>query len=254
MASRRRRRGGFSVTGFVIIIALLYFTGAGSWLWERVKTLDESCYDLMVQANLSAGGKVCEVLGRGIEVADNLFSGMRDQVASSGAGEAALANIEQSSRALFARMSESSLPLAGLTSSGDRLRELVRRGPELLGSNSNPSERLRTALDQFVIGQYYMQEASASQAMPWFQQSAQQPGGYGVLSQLKLGDMYRSGSGGIPANNSASIHYYEQAQASIATLQQSPAPQAQQLLRGLPASPDTLLQQITMTIRQLKRQ
>lgn len=251
---RRRRRGGFSLTGILIIGALLYFTGAGAWLWARIQQLPEGCYALLNEIGTAVGQPVCDGLARGLSSVGDGTSGLMDRIkdkVGSGTGNA-VANMEDYANELFARVGGSNNSLAGLTSSGSRLQEMMGQQPIVLPSIADSGERLRMALDQFVIGQHYLQGAQTAQALPWLQRSAQQPGGYGVLSQLTLGDMYRNGGYGVSANPAISRQYYENAYRSITELQTNGGRDASQLLGSLPSNPDVLKAQLQEQLARMR--
>lgn len=251
---RRRRRGGLSLTGILIIGGLLYFTGAGAWLWERTKQLPSACFAMLNDIGTTMGQSACDALANGLNSVGDGTSGVMDRIKDKvGAGSGtAVANLEDYANSLFSRIGGNSSALAGLTSSGSRLREMMNQQPIVLPSIADASERLRMSLDQFVIGQHYLQGAQPAKAMPWLQRSAQQPGGYGVLSQLTLGDMYRSGSYGVGQDTNVSRQYYEAAYRSITELQTNGGGEARQLLGSLPAAPEQLKVQLTQQIQRMR--
>lgn len=249
------RGAGFSLTGLLIIVAILYFTGAGRWLWERVKTLDQSCYAMLNEMGTGRGGEICDaitaIVGKIDETFSNGVASIKNRLDTG--SQQPIAQMEEYTRGVFARISGGDGSLASLTSPADQLMDMMHSNPQLVSAAASAKDRLRTALDQFVIGQQYLQQNSPGEAQEWFQQSAQQPGGYGILSQLTLGDMYRSGTYGFEKNPEAATHYYQQAGQSLALLQQSNSPQAKQLLQNLPSSPPDLSAQINQMVEQLKR-
>lgn len=249
------KRSGPSLVGLLIIIGLLYFTGAGNWLWTRVKELPSACYD-MLGGTGRIGGSVCDGTARAIGALDDGASGITDQIRSwfGRTSGQSVAQMQQFSDNLLGRIGGQGSALSGLASSGERLKAMMRTSPISLPSSADAQTRLRTALDQFVIGQRLLQSSTPDRAMPWFQQSAEQPGGYGVLSQLALGDMYRTGSHGVAIDNSAAVHYYAQAQHSLETLKQDKTEQARQLLASLPVEAHTLSRQLGQILAQLKTQ
>lgn len=251
---RRRRRSGISLTGILIIGAILYFTGAGAWLWARVKQLPSGCYALLNEIGTNMGEPVCDALSRGLDSVGDGTSGMLDRIKDKVGVDAsgAVANMEDYANNLFSRVGGGNSSLGSLTSSGSRLREMMGQQPIVLPSIVDSQERLRTALDQFVIGQHYLQGAQTSKALPWLQNSAQQPGGYGVLSQLTLGDMYRTGSYGVSPNTPYSRSYYEGALQSISSLQTAGTPESRQLLGSLPAPANQLKAQLEQQLRQMR--
>lgn len=246
----RRRKSGVSLTGLLIIGAILYFTGAGAWLWARVKQLPAGCYALLNDIGTSVGEPICNGLSGALDSVGDGTSGMleriKDKVGASGA------NMEEYANGLFSRIGGGNSSLGSLTSSGSRIREIMTQQPIILPSIADSQERLRMALDQFVIGQHYLQGAKTSQALPWLQNSAQQPGGYGVLSQLTLGDMYRTGSYGVKPNANYARTYYEGALVSLSNLQTANTPESRQLLGSLPAPVDQLKAQLQQQLQRMR--
>jgi len=239
------RRSGFGLTGIVLVIGLLYFSGAGTWLWNRTKELDTSCYDLLNEVGFQAGGKVCDGISYAIDKIGDAASAVKSRFSSNSSVE----QLEAYRQDLFMRISQTNA-LAKLASSGDQLESMMREQPQLAGAAATAKDRMRTALDQFVIGQR-LKEASPARAVTWFQQSAGQEGGYGVLSQLTLGDMYRTGDG-VSANPQAARGYYEKAKYSLQELQNSNAPEAQAMLNNLPTNANDLTRQLNQRIAELR--
>lgn len=249
MFFRKRRRRGLGLGGILIIAAILYFTGAGRWLWERMMQLEGGCYSMLAQLGTSAGSPVCGAVGSGLRLVDSAtddFGGTLRSAWNSTGG------------ALFAEQIQSVVgtlrvpdSLQSLGSSTTDLQQKLKFGPDTAGSLSGSA--LINAIDNFHIGQELMQGTgnSVANAVPWLQQGAQYPG-YGLLSQLSLGDIYRQGSGDVMANPKAAADYYAQAYRSIGMLQANGSPEAQQLLSTLPASPQQVQQQLIETIRTLR--
>lgn len=248
MFGRRRRRRGMGISGFLLIIALLYFTGAGKWLWDRMLQIEGQCYTMLVQMGTTAGSSVCGTIGGGIMRIDRFFSdtggnisssvdGVRMQFAGYGDLDSAVGELQLTSA------------LARLGSSKDELAQKMRVGPESL----NMGDQVRRAVDSFTVGQRFLNSdgSGSHHAIPWLQEGAQVPG-YGVLSQLSLGDLYSRGTvvGQDPA---AAIGYYSQAHQSIGMLQQSNTPEANQMLKALPASPDVVRSQLAKIVAELQK-
>lgn len=250
----RRRRRGMGLSGFIVIIGLLWFTGAGAWLWERTLQLESQCYTMLVQMGSNVGSPICAGMGKAITGIDRFFSGIGDSV--TGAVDSVLGTFSGTPRveSMFGDLQVSN-SLARLGSGKDELLSRLNQGPQALAGGSNAAEQLRNALDSFSIGQRFMggDGSSSYQALPWLQQGAQTPG-YGVLSQLSLGELYRTGNGGVSANPQAATQYYSQAYQSIALLRETNTPEAQQMLKALPASPGKMQEEILATIRTLKAQ
>lgn len=250
------RAPGIGLTGLLVIIAILYFTGAGAWLWERMRNLEFNCYDGLAAMGTSMGSGFCEGMGDLIASIDETAAGMIETVEGWFSdnvpyeAQQRIDDMQQFSQSLWDRVSDGTAGSFG--SPAGRLEELMREGPNVRLGGRSAADYLRNSLDQFTIGQRYLSDYAPHKAVAWFQQGAQQPGGYGVLSQLTLGDMYRTGSYGVKADPQMASRYYYQAQQSIGTLQQSGTPEAGRLLSSLPASPDAIRQQLDVTIRQLQ--
>lgn len=257
----RRRRGGIGLGGLLVVIALLYFTGAGAWLWQRVKSLDQNCFEILAGMGTDMGAPVCNGLGATVRAADSAFtnfSGTVDQWTAGiknkfrnffgGSGFGGLTNQSVSS------LMQGSSPLNNWVSPSEKLAQMMNGRPMSLGGSASTTDRIRSALDSFVIGEHFLNSGGdAVQALPWLQHGAQQPG-YGVMSQLALGDLYRNGASGIAANPAQARHYYQQAQQSLGILSNSNAPESAQMLQSLPASPADIQKQLTAAIGQLNKQ
>jgi hypothetical protein len=141
--------------------------------------------------------------------------------------------------------------IGALASSNETLKAMMSQGPGSLRLATGQS--LQQAIDSFTIGQSYLNYSGGeSQALEWFRHGAAQPGGYGVMSQLALGNIYMGGTNAPVAQNpQLAKAYLEQAKQSIAALSQNQSPGAQQILQTLHASPQTVQAQIDQAIRQL---
>ncbi|MEJ0009840.1 MAG: hypothetical protein WDN72_04525 [Alphaproteobacteria bacterium] len=249
----------FSFTGLLVLVAVLYFTGAGKWLWEKLHTVDQQCLDISERLGATtAGATVCQALGDGVRALDNGVAQLNERF-----GER-MGNLRAHMPGVFGSLDYNSF--------GARLENSLSNGTSQLAQWASPSafsgglmqpesapsgagvrQRLQASLDNFVVGQRFMQSNSVAQALPWLQQGAAQPG-YGVLSQLSLGNIYQQGGDGVGADPGTAASYYEAAQNSITALMQSDTPEARQMLRNLPASPQVMQQQLARTIAQLKQQ
>lgn len=233
---------------FVLIVtAALTYTNAGNWLWTRISPLGQQCYDIAGSSGMGNYAQpVCGGLSKGIEAL--------------GAAVAAVSNQLHTLQAMIP--GQGGLPqLARLSSfSGDNLRSLIGTQPELLQmiakgpqafalpSGAPPS--LSTALNSFSIGQNYLGSPSSSaQGVAWLQAGASQPQGFGIWSQLALGNYYAQND----QNLNASAAYLTQAQQSLSMLQASSGsnPQAAKLLKTLPMSPAQMATQIEKALGQV---
>lgn len=233
------------ISGLLIIVAVLYFTGAGSWLWNNVKHLDTVCYGAVEQAGASMASPICDAVGKGVAVLDTALSGIGDKLNS---WEEQTFGDTSGISGMTSSIGER---LGSLASSSDTLTRMMQAGP---GSLSGARQSIQQAIDSFTIGQGYLQQggdASSAQAVQWFQSGAQQPQGYGLMSQLELGNLYMTGQG-VPQSNQTASVYLQQASNSITTLMGSNTPQSQQLLGSLPGSPQQVKLQLDTAIRQLR--
>lgn len=241
----KRRRQGTGLTGLVAVGGLLYFTHAGTWLGEQLGQVENGCYSAVGQIAHGRGTAICSGLGKAVSAGQSVVDGI---------GNTASQLVERVKSAIKGSVDLNSIvgnihvPSSLLGSDEDALLQKLQVGPQSLSGNT-----MRNAMDGFQIGKRFMSNGGTdvTDALPWFRQSAQVPG-YGLLSQLSLGDIYRTGTPDVAANPAAAIQYYAQSYQSISLLQQSNSPEAQQMLSALPASPDQVKQQLLQAIRQLK--
>ena len=231
------------ISGLIIIIVVLYFSGAGSWLWNNVKGLDSGCYTALERLGGTMASPICGALAHGIAVLDSTITSIGDKLDSwkqSTFGDTP--GLSTMTSSIGERLSQ-------LASSNEMLTQMMRAGPGSSGNSARQS--IQQAIDSFTIGQGYLNQGGSSEALAWFQQGAQQPQGYGVMSQLQLGNLYMTGQG-VPQNNQMASSYLEQANHSISTLMSSNTPQSRQLLSALPAAPEQVKAQLETAIHQLQ--
>jgi len=244
----RASGGGIGLVGVVIIIGALYFTGAGSWMMNGLSGLSQNCATMIPNFAASIGYPVCGGVSKGVEFTDdattrvgNFIRSIEEQF-SSGARFGSLSELNESLK----------YAVADLASPKDALNQMISRGPQQL-MGGKISQQFQQAVDSFTIGQFYVNRGGLADALPWLQQSAHQPNGFGVMSQLSLGDIYSRGGAGIQPDPRQAQAYYQMASQSLTQLNASNTPQAQQMLGTLPASPQEIQRQIQQTIAQLKR-
>lgn len=237
-------------SGLIVILFLavaLTYSGAGSWLWERIKRLDSGCYQMLQDVGAGQmGAPLCRGVAEGIAALERFgntvgdtFRGWQEQIFSD--SNESLNNAGQTLRS----------NIATLASSSETLNQMMQNGPHL-SVGTSIQEQFQRGIDSFTIGQSYLSGGTATQAVPWLQQGAAQPQGYGVLSQMTLGNLYHTGGHGIAPNNAKAQIYLEQARHSLDELTGSNTPQAQQVLQTLPAAPQELKQQIDAALQQIK--
>ncbi len=244
----KRRRAGSGVTGLVAIGGLLYFTHAGTWLGEQLGQVENGCYSALARIGNGRGAAICSAIGKGVEgaqkvastvssSADNVVERIKSAINGSVDLKSAVGNIHVPSNVL------------GLGSSEDTLLNKLQVGPQVLTSGNS----VINAMDGFQLGKRLMggDGSDTRDAIPWFKEASQIQG-YGLLSQLSLGDIYRQGAPDVKSDPASAIQYYAQAHQSISLLEQSNTPQSQAILAALPASPEVVKEQLIQIIRQLK--
>lgn len=245
---KAKHSGAAGLLVILLVAGLLYYSGAGTLVVARLQGLGGGCYAMMNRVGFTGGGRVCDGVARGVDMAveagATVVAGVREMLHGTGT------RMEGAAQEVFARLHVDA-ELADLTSPAKKLQAMMGDVPYLADASASAKERLQLSLDQFVIGQQYLQQAAPEKAAPWFQQSARQPGGYGVLSQMTLGDMYSAGNG-VDQNPAAARYYYTQAQHSLATLQGDPSSSAQTLLHNLPMDSAALTQQLQQRIQSLR--
>ncbi len=229
--------------GLLIIIAIICFSGAGSWVWKNVSQLGMTCYTALESAGGTRATPICDAIAQGVAKLDSALDGLSQKFQS---WKESTFGDTSSFDAVTSSIGDR---LRGMASSNDTLTRMMNAGPSSFGSETRQS--MQQAIDSFTIGQGYMKQGTSSEALAWFQQGAQQPQGYGVMSQLQLGNLYMTGNG-VPQSNQTASVYLQQASNSISTLMGSNTPQAQQLLSSLPGSPAQIKLQIENALRQLK--
>lgn len=239
------------IIGIAIIIATIYYSGAGNWLARGLQGLGPGCYSLVPNFGQSVGNAVCNGVNQGAEAllvagqdVDAFLQGVKERYLSWFSSVPDTQQLAALGDSLGRGISEFASPRS-------YLEEMMRTGPQQFFAR-NAAQPFQQAIDSFSISQYYMQHGGYTQAMPWLQQSARQDAGFGLLSQLSLGDIYSRGAGGVPRDPVQAQAYYRLASDSMRTLSSSNSPQAQQMLRSLPASPAVIQRQLNQAIRQLQ--
>lgn len=247
-----RRRRGIGLGGIIFIAALLYFTGAGAWMWNQLRGADRQCYSLLNQLGTAIGSPVCAGIGRAVDSVDGMIASL-GETGKNAANDAWFRLSGGSDMHMLLGDMKLSNALKKYASSGQDQTNQLLIGPSMVSPYADATTRLRSALDNFAIGNRYMAgDGSASdKALPWLQTGAANPG-YGLLSQLSLGDLYRTGYGNVPADPVQASRYYQQASQSIKLLQQDGSVPAQQLLKTLPSSPQHAQAQIDAVVKQLQ--
>lgn len=223
-------RGGLGA--LILVGAVIYFSGAGSWAVNNIKGLEGSCYSGLSRLGPQIANPVCGALSKGMDAIDAAASsvGARLDAWQKGVfGNGALGKLNSLAASMGSRLSS-------LSSSREELSQLISAGP-----NAGFQDPFQKSIDSFTIGQNLLSRGGeTSSALAWLQQGAQQPQGYGLMSQLSLGNLYANGGQGVAANPGRAQYYLDMAQRSLATLSASNSPQSQQLLNALPGSPEKI--------------
>lgn len=140
--------------------------------------------------------------------------------------------------------------IGAYTSSADELKRMIAQGPSV--SMGAPAEQYKLAMDSFTIGSSYAENRTSSGlAVPWFEQGAAQQQGFGLMSQLALGQIYANGQG-VPQNMLQARYNFQRAQQSLYILMNSNNPQAKQILKNLPVTPRAVQEQIEHALHELQ--
>ena len=237
--------GRVGFIGVLILVGVLCYTDVGDRMWNNVKGLDSACYSAMTRMSSQIASPVCGSVSKGIAALESFGGTIHERVVAFKEqlfGNSAFSN----ANALVSALSDR---VGGLASSGDTLSRMVQAGP---GHITGQGSSFQQAIDSFTIGQNYLNGGgNLAQALPWLKQGAQQPQGYGVMSQITLGNLYARGGAGVSPNPQMAQYYLSQAQNSIAALSTNRSPQSQQLLQALPGSPEQTQAQIQQLIHQL---
>lgn len=233
--------------GLLVVGALVYFTGAGGWVMERAQKLDANCYGVLADLGESVANPVCNGLAGGMQAIQNISASVSHTVSE---WRDRLLNTGDLNR-LNEYVSGFEQRVASFSSSKEQLTQLIQQGPSALNGQSL-TQQFQQAVDSFAIGQLYLKDGNNSAAMPWLQQGASQQGGFGLMSQLTLGNMYAQGGQGVARDPQAATQYLIQAQQSLGQLSAGNTQQSQLLLQSLPVPPQQLRQQIEQAIQQLR--
>jgi TPR repeat protein len=235
------------LSGAVILGVAMHYTGAGEVVWSRMKTLDASCYSGLSRIGASMADPLCGGIAKAVQALDGMGTEVGDRVKAvhQSINQRILGIAESGSIGDLGRVLDD-------TTLSDRLTRVVEGGPKVIRGGSTAAQ-FQQATDNFTIGQHFMNYdgGAVTRALPWLQQGASQQG-YGVMSQLSLGDLYRKGGAGMDPNPAIAENYYRQAQSSIALLTKHNSPEARALLEQLPLKPQAMMQQIDTALAQMK--
>ncbi len=240
------RSGGL---GLLIIVAVIYFSGAGSWMGRQINAINDNCYSTLSSVGSEIANAVCQGVSKGFSVAGQVLDAAGNEISDLKQrflGNSSLDGLDS----LASDLAKNITDLASSSTDLSRMMSLGPNNPAAFASN----QPFQNAIDSFAIGQRFFKDPSTSmQGVEWLRRGARQPQGYGVMSQLALGNVYANGSGGIPANPRAASAYLAQANQSIGLLSASNTPQSRQILNSLPMNPQQMQREIQRAMQDLNR-
>ena len=240
--------GSSGCVGLLVIAGALYFSGAGNWMARQLNAINDNCYTTLSGVGAEIANPVCQGVAAGFSAADQMLMAASDKIGDMKQRILGNSNIEVMD-GFVSGLAESVIDLASPSTDLTRMMSLGPNNPQTFGAN----QPFQSAIDSFAIGQSFLNDSGMIfQGIPWLKHGAQQPMGYGVMSQLTLGNVYLKGGPGIPANPNIAAAYLQQASQSISVLSTSNTPQSQQLLKTLPMSPQQMQREIERVTRKLK--
>lgn len=250
MASRWH---GMGLGTLILIGCLLAYSGALPTIRQKIgeglSELGLQCHSNFDALGNGLGASACNavaegvrLIGIGLDEAGELLVALKDSVVDginsvSGGKDVSMSEVINTQ---FWQSVSGSESLQSLSSSVSELQSKISRGP---GSFAEGSDQIRAAVDSYVIGQRYLSDGASGRALPWLQQGARMSE-YGVLSQIKLAELYSQGGSGVRANPQLAAQYYSQASQSIGQLRVNNSTQARQLLQSLGTDPQALQQEM----------
>lgn len=240
--------GSSGCVGLLVVVAAIYFSDAGSWMARQLNAINDNCYTTLSGVGAEIANPVCQGVAAGFNAANQVVAAASDKM-----GDIKQRILGNSSMEILdgfvSDLAENVIDLASPSSDLTRMMSLGPNNPQTFAAN----QPFQSAIDSFAIGQSFLNDSGMIfQGIPWLKHGAQQPMGYGVMSQLTLGNVYLKGGPGIPANPNIAAAYLQQASQSISVLSTSNTPQSQQLLKTLPMSPPQMQREIERVMRELK--
>ncbi len=240
---RRRRASGLSLTSLIVIGGVLYATGAGGWLTERISHLPAACFQAM-----PGNASVCQMVDRASQVTVNLATrsgAMLDGITGrvSGLQRAGMPHVT---------MNSATGGMPGLNLQGGSFSALQLPQFSL---NHMQSDSVKQVLAMYLraaqFGSPQSVNFSPERALGLHQQGASM-GAFGLGSQLALGNAYAQGVG-TAANPAQAKQYYQQALDSLNQLEGMSNADAHHYLQSFGSSPDAMRAALEMQIQALSR-
>lgn len=233
------------LVGILMVGGVLYYSGAGNWLMQQAGTIGGSCYSALGSLGYP---QVTQPVCAGVTNAVAFLEKNSDYIGRQMQSVSAL--VYSPNQTLERSYDQFAGHIEDIAGTRQELKALLEKGPYPYGGT--PKEQFKTAVNSFVIGNDYLQNRTTTGlALPWLRLGASQPQGYGLMSQLALGQVYAGGRG-VQKDIPMAQYSYQQAQQSLVQLMSSQDPNAAQLLKGLPVSPNVLQQQIEQALRDLQ--
>lgn len=232
---RKNQQGFISIHMLAIIVGLLLVTGAGQYLWRNALELGSACHSVVAELGIYELDDMCMSIGTAMASLKNELSSM---VGATSWGD--YMDLEDFAGMLAREFSSNfgfnSPQLSGMIN------------PSSLSGGSFNMGDLSSVVTMGSMGNNMLSSGKSDMGLRYLQKSAG-AGEYGVLSQLSLGSAYANGTGGIGKNMEMSRYYNGLALNSIGKLQSSGSPQSKQLLKALPASPESLSKSLSGALR-----
>ena len=232
--------GFFHLEVIILLVFLVFLTGAGQFLWRHSLRAGEYCRDVAHMIGWEELYPTCYDIG--ITMADIKY---RVYQALGVAGYAQGMTKDD----LLHEMTEYfNLSMVGLDA--HTLKELIN--PDMLRKQiqhvTSPIQQAQFAVTQGHMGSRLFSRGNVGNGLDYMRNAANS-GHYGAISQLQLGSIYGGGLGGVPQNLGAANYYHHMAYQSLQKLQNNATPAAQQILQNLPVQPHVLMQQLAQIIR-----
>ncbi len=254
----KKKKSGPGLGFWLVVGGLVGVTGVGTYVADSVKGLRQPCYE--ATSKIRAGRALCDIFEDGMTRASSAMDMDLSQFGS--IGDLRLPdNMRQ-----FTRQIDGLIETEGFQAAigpelsryidVDALRRINLQtggmGDQILSDAQKMSMALsQTALGNGMLSGQFGDRASPVEAAAWYEKGASM-GEFGILSQLSLGNMYVQGDKIAPDFGRAEAYYAETLR-SLNTLEAADTPEAQALLRSLPADPEQLRASLEAQLQHLNR-
>jgi hypothetical protein len=237
--NKHNQAGFFGLELLVVLLFVLFLTGAGQAIWRQTMKLGEYCFDAVSFIGYYKGYGFCSSMDSKLVSLDYKVQNL---IGIAGYAEG------MSQHDLLEKMNDYyNLSWVGLNAHDlkDYLNPdiLSMKLSELQQSGTSKVREWEYALTQGQFGSNLFQKGDAVQGIGYMQNAAGS-GDYGVMSQLQLGSIYGGGLGGVGQDLGLANHYHSKALGSLSNLSMDNSPQAQQVLASLPQAPEKIMQNL----------